>query len=239
MVPQVILQDPRPVSPANDTNVHPRPTLTVTNSTVTGPAGALIYVFEVLPTNTPPLRVLVSDKVLQGETQTSWTVPIDLPIGGWYVWRVHALDSASGAYSPHSYDMWFRVLSSRATLYTLAIDLPAPCFQTRFAIQASSTDSSAGGPFSVVDNYNLRLDSTIAGRTVSGSIGGTTSVPGYAVVISNARGSDLPAPLRGIVGDNGRIAGTFSGSVETRSSYGTSPQCSAPNIGWSLTPQSP
>jgi hypothetical protein len=237
-VVQVILQNPVPISPPSDANVHPRPTLTVRNSVRSGPTGALSYVFEVFDGYVG--SAIASAKVLEIGTETSWTVPVDLTVGTSYRWRVHAIDSATGFSSGYSFDTWFRVLASRATLYTLAIDFPAPCRPTHIDnIYTSTTDSSAGGPFSIVDNFSLRLDSTIAGRTVSGSIGGTTSIPAYSVTISNARGSNLPAPLRGTVGEDGRIAGTFSGFVNMSSSYGAPGECSASNIGWSLTPQSP
>jgi len=234
-VVQVTLQNPVPVSPPYGANVHPRPTLTVSNSGRTGPTGALSYVFELFGSGG---SAIATAKVFESGTETSWTVPFDLSTGT-YGWRVHAIDPAIGLSSGYSLYTSFRVLASRATLYTLVIDFPAPCFQTHLTIYTSSTDSSAGGPFSVVDNYNLRLNSTIVGRGLSGSIGGTTSLFSYSVVISNARGSALPAPLTGIVGDDGRIAGTFSGFVDMSSTIGGPLQCSAPNIGWSLTPQSP
>jgi hypothetical protein len=231
-VPPQVLQEPFPILPVQGANVHPRPTLTVRNAVHSGPVGALTYQFDVASEVSNPPSIVASGTVPEGATQTSWTVPFDLMIGASYAWHVKAIDTGSGATSPYSNYSTLTVLTGQATLYTLAIHFPPTCrYPAAFTIFASSLDAVGGGHFALTtDDDELRLDSTIAGRGISGTIGGSASVPAYYLTISASKDADAPASLSGIVGDDGRLSGTFNGFVKTSSSYATDVSCAASNF---------
>jgi hypothetical protein len=96
----VIIQAPALNSPAdNATLTARRPTLVVTNSARTGPAGAMQYLFEASTDSafgTKAISVLVNE----GSGQTSYTGTDDLPYATRYYWRVKATDP--GHESPYS-----------------------------------------------------------------------------------------------------------------------------------------
>jgi hypothetical protein len=106
--PAISLSVPTPVSPANGITAGAWPTLTVTNSTRSGPAGAVVYRFEVSSSSTfTPL--VVSATVNEGVGQTSYEPSASLAatVGTTYYWRVTALDTtnnvSSGASTARSF----------------------------------------------------------------------------------------------------------------------------------------
>jgi hypothetical protein len=89
------------------------------------------------------------------------------------------------------------------------------------------------------------VTSTYSVMTVGGSISGTrggtaaaASVPS-SVYVSNANDNGAPARVSGTLGASGRMSGTFSGFLKASSSYAGYASCSAPDIGWTITPQQP
>ena len=99
--PPVVLQAPQIVSPANNFNAAPlRPVLTVNNSVRTGPAGSLLYKFEVATTS-GFTTIVASGTVVEGDNgRTVFQVPVSLGITTAYFWRVQSSDPASSTTSP-------------------------------------------------------------------------------------------------------------------------------------------
>jgi hypothetical protein len=99
--PLVAVDPPAPVSPSNGATTSGQPTLTVVNSTRSGPTGAIVYRFDI-STNLTFASVLLSATVPETPTRTSFTPPASLAINVAYYWHVTAIDTASGTASPTS-----------------------------------------------------------------------------------------------------------------------------------------
>lgn len=99
VVVPVVLNAPTPVTPlaGSTQTVSSWPTFTVTNSTRTGPAGAITYRFEV-STSSAFTPLVINQTVVEGTGQTSFTpLPSQMPIAqSGLFWRATALDAASG-----------------------------------------------------------------------------------------------------------------------------------------------
>jgi hypothetical protein len=94
--PQVILQAPALLSPAQNGTASGNPTLTVANAARTGPAGAVFYRFEVSTSASFQPLVFVNTVAEQAGGQTSVTVPVasNTPAGV-YFWRAQATDPSN------------------------------------------------------------------------------------------------------------------------------------------------
>ncbi len=112
--PAVVINAPTPVSPVGNAFTNARPIFTVTNASVTGPAGALTYRFEI--STSPSFSPLtVTGVVPQGTARTTFQPQVDLPAEVTMYWRVSVTDQANGVSSP---------VSAAASFVTaLAIDL--------------------------------------------------------------------------------------------------------------------
>ena len=100
--PAIVIQPPRLASPGVGATVTgSRPTLTVTDSTATGPVGTVFYRFDV-STSASFDTILATGTVQQQAGQTSYTLSQDLATGQTYYWRVVATDPADGVSSAYS-----------------------------------------------------------------------------------------------------------------------------------------
>src|SRR5947207_9674904 len=99
--PQVVITAPAIASPTAGGTVGDNGSLTVSNAAVTGPAGAIVYRFEVSDSTAFTNLVFVST-VGQGANQTSATLTAKLVTNGTYFWRTLASDPSTGASGPYS-----------------------------------------------------------------------------------------------------------------------------------------
>ncbi len=100
--PAITISAPTLSSPGVGATVSTnRPTLTVTNSTTTGPVGSLVYKFE-LSTTSSFDSIAVSGTVSQQSGQTSYTPTTDLDTGVTYYWRVVTTDTTNNISSSYS-----------------------------------------------------------------------------------------------------------------------------------------
>ena len=70
-----------------------RPSFTVNNASVSGPAGTIFYEFQVSPSSSFS-PILASDTVQEQPGRTSWTPSVDLPEGALF-WRARASDPSN------------------------------------------------------------------------------------------------------------------------------------------------
>lgn len=97
--PNVVFAAPAAQTPKEgDAVFSARPTFTVTNAVVTGPAGTVFYDFQV-STSAAFGSLLAAQTVQQGTSTTSWTPTQDLPEGQLF-WRVRAKDPSSDVTGP-------------------------------------------------------------------------------------------------------------------------------------------
>ncbi len=126
--PAVTLGAPTPSQPASGTSTsNLRPTLTVTNVARTGPAGALVYRFD-LATNSGFSPVLQSGTVPEGNGTTSFVPASDLALEGTFYWRAQAVDAANGVTSPFSTVQTFATIATidlRTVNYQRFVNLSA------------------------------------------------------------------------------------------------------------------
>ena len=100
--PQVVIQAPAQVSPSNGgTSNGAAPTLTVSDSARTGPAGAITYRFEVSDSSSFANLIGVAT-VGEQSGQTTASVNGNFTANATYYWRVRADDVANGVSSPYS-----------------------------------------------------------------------------------------------------------------------------------------
>lgn len=97
----VVLGVPGPVSPGNgSTTANNKPTLEVTNASVTGPATQIHYLFEVATDAAMATRVVSAD-VVAGSGRTSYTFTAELAASTRFYWRARAFDALRiGEWSP-------------------------------------------------------------------------------------------------------------------------------------------
>ena len=92
--PAVTLSTPVLASPGAGATVGGQPTLTVNNVQRTGPAGQLVYRFEVSATSSFASLLAATSVVEQGDGTTTTTINANLGNGN-YFWRVQASDPAN------------------------------------------------------------------------------------------------------------------------------------------------
>jgi hypothetical protein len=101
--PTIVLNAPVPASPADGTASQGWPTLVVNNSVRTGPAGALVYRFDI-STTSDFNNIVATGSVAEGSGQTSFTpnvspLPADQTT---FYWRAVAIDPLNQVSSPAS-----------------------------------------------------------------------------------------------------------------------------------------
>jgi hypothetical protein len=99
--PAIVLSQPVALAPLTGTQASSRPTLTVTNIVRLGPAGSLVYTFEIA-TNPGFSPVAISGTVAEGSGQTSFTPAADLAPNVTYYWHATAFDRTNSVSSPPS-----------------------------------------------------------------------------------------------------------------------------------------
>jgi hypothetical protein len=98
----VVLNAPVLVAPADGTVATSWPTFTVNNSTRSGPAGNLVYRFDIA-TGSDFATITITSSVPEGAGQTSYTPTAAFPADQTTLyWRVTAIDSANSVQSPAS-----------------------------------------------------------------------------------------------------------------------------------------
>jgi hypothetical protein len=88
----VVIEPPVSVSPAANatvTSIHPR--LTVTNARRTGPAGGIMYLFEIADSDAFTNKVATAT-IAEQSNQTAFDTPVDLGYNKVYYWHVRAYD---------------------------------------------------------------------------------------------------------------------------------------------------
>jgi hypothetical protein len=152
--PAIVINAPTPVAPVNGAKTSGQPTLTVTNATRTGPAGAIVYRFDI-STSPTFATVAVTGIVPEAGGQTSYTpAPPGLTPNTTYYWRATAIDQTNSISGPPSATLSF--------ITSLAIDLnqviisyagapnPASWPQTATIIAVEQDGSqAAGGPMCI------------------------------------------------------------------------------------------
>jgi hypothetical protein len=101
--PPIVLTPPIPIGPLNGTTSAGWPSFTVNNSVKFGPAGSLLYRFEIA-TTASFTTILLTGTVAETPNQTTFTPPSGLspPAQPSLFWRATALDSANAISSPAS-----------------------------------------------------------------------------------------------------------------------------------------
>ena len=101
--PAIVLQAPVLGDPAPNTTVAPTPTLNVNNVQRTGPAGKIVYLFQV--SDSPSFSNIVFSASTSERTDLTWTslnVTTQLTVQKTYYWRVQASDATNSVTSPFS-----------------------------------------------------------------------------------------------------------------------------------------
>jgi hypothetical protein len=145
--PTIVLSPPVAVSPLTGTLAASRPTFTVSNIVRLGPAGALVYTFEIAsnPSFSP---VAVSGTVSEGAGQTSFAPATDLAPSVTYYWRATAIDATNSLSSPPSTTQFFTTMA-RTRQEDLAAQLGLPLWP--------GTQPSGGTGQAVMgDNWNVQ-----------------------------------------------------------------------------------
>jgi hypothetical protein len=156
----VVIQPPGPVSPANGSSVtSATPTLVVADSTRTGPAGSISYIFQVA-TDANFTNVVATGQVAETSGQTSYTVSATLTASTTYYWRALATDSSHA--SPYS---------ATASFVTPAASAPPP---------------TSGGPVQINGvwfdhSWTGNVENALRGLLATG-LGGPDALNGQAVV---------------------------------------------------------
>jgi hypothetical protein len=106
--PQIVIGAPVISDPASGATVGTKPTFVTRNATRTGPAGAIVYEFEVSTTSAFTSTVASAAVPEQAGATTSWTPANDLPAGTLF-WRVRATDPSNSEASPFTNGTSFAV----------------------------------------------------------------------------------------------------------------------------------
>jgi len=123
--PEVVLQAPVLVSPANGGNLSSQAPLIVNNVVRSGPAGALTYRFEVSDSNSFGNLVFTAT-VNEQSNQTQTIMNARLTTNGTYFWRARASDNSNGVTGPFSSAFTFKYVPfdlSQATIVNSPSDL--------------------------------------------------------------------------------------------------------------------
>jgi hypothetical protein len=94
----IIIDPPAPIGPLTGTTTQPRPTLRVANSTRSGPAGAITYLFEIA-TSSAFTTIVTSSTKSETPSETDFTPNADLATGSTFYWRATAIDPSNGVSS--------------------------------------------------------------------------------------------------------------------------------------------
>jgi hypothetical protein len=101
--PQVVIQAPVPVSPINGANSSGQtPSFTITNASRTGPAGPIVYRFELSDSAAFANLLGVTAVTEQSGGQTTAQINAGLVANATYYWRAGATDTTSGISGPFS-----------------------------------------------------------------------------------------------------------------------------------------
>lgn len=112
--PAVTIGAPTAVGPIGGAQTGARPTFTITNASVQGPAGAITYQFDV-STIATFTSIVMTASVAAGQNQTSFTPTSDLPINVTLFWRAIGSDATNSVTGPPS--------TAQSFTTSLAIDL--------------------------------------------------------------------------------------------------------------------
>ena len=174
----VVIQAPTLVSPAQGALLTVlRPTLTIQNSTRTGPAGAITYAFEASTDAVFAGGKFATVGVPEGSGQTSYTLNTDLPTNTTIFWRVRAFDS--GHTSPYSQIRQFQT--------------PAPAAVT----PPPSSGGGGGSPDDQLDLNNVTIQlgpRNIASWPVTSTVTGT-STNGGSLCINHTKLGKWPTTI--------------------------------------------
>jgi len=144
----VVVSAPSPIAPLTGATTNTRPTLRVTNSTRTGPAGAITYRFEISTSSTFS-PIVVSATTNEGINETGYIVNTDLTPGTTYYWRCTALDASNNVSSTPSPIQSFTPQQSQAEALAKQIGITlwpgaAPTGQTGHATMGEAGPFGAG-----------------------------------------------------------------------------------------------
>ncbi len=119
--PVIVINAPVPVSPADGTSSTGWPALTVNNAVRTGPAGSLVYRFD-LSTTSDFTNITITSSVAEGGGQTSFTpnvtpLPPDQSV---LYWRAVAIDPQNAVQSPPSATQSFKEANPPSKAATIA-----------------------------------------------------------------------------------------------------------------------
>ena len=200
------IRAPQSLSPVMDGIESTRPTIVFKNATRSGDVGPLVYRFEIRTSgaysNSP---VITSGLIPEGQTSTSWTVPIDLMVETTYTALVYAIDSTTGFESPAGRSWEFLVIGSQYSKATLSVT--SSC-RSSTTMPAAFLGRVGDSPFVVRTASSLVLNLHASGlsRQWTGTIGGGTT----AVSISAGDGV-TPAQTTVVLQADGTLAGTAHG----------------------------
>jgi hypothetical protein len=111
MGPEVVLATPTLVSPSANGVASGQAVLVVNNVARSGPAGSIVYRFDVADSSSFDHLVFSSSVDEQSGSQTSVVVTGSLSSGATYFWRVQAFDAASAVTTPFSNVISFRFIA--------------------------------------------------------------------------------------------------------------------------------
>lgn len=173
----IVIGMPNPVSPNNGVTLANRAaTLVIQNAAVSGPAGAILYQFEIATDSSMASRV-VSAEVGAGSAQTSYTSP-ELLASTTYFWRARAFDSGRAG-------DWTAVRSF-VTPTPVVIGTPTPFSPGNGATLSSRTptlmiqNAAVTGPAGpIVYQFEIATDSGMANRVVNAEVSAGSETTSY------------------------------------------------------------
>lgn len=144
----VVLGAPSPIGPLTGATTNTRPTLRVTNSTRSGPSGAITYLFEVSSSSTFN-PTIISATQNEGVNETGYIVTSDLTPGTTYYWRATATDATNNVSSTPSPVQSFTPTRSQAEALAAQIGITlwpgaAPIENTGHATMGEAGQYGAG-----------------------------------------------------------------------------------------------
>jgi hypothetical protein len=145
--PQVVIGAATLVAPAAGATLGDKGSLTVSNASVTGPAGQIVYRFEVSDSNAFTNLVFASS-VNQTSGSTSASMTAKLVTNGNYFWRVQVSDPTTGVVGPYSTVGSFKFVPFDMT-QAVILDNPRDLGSWAETSKVTSVDFSTG--FVLVD----------------------------------------------------------------------------------------
>jgi len=223
---EVVIDTPTPIQPINDGLADARPTLTVRNAAHRGPAGALVYRFDISP-DASFTATLTSGTALEGGGTTSFTSAAEVPLATLLYWRARAQDTASGVVGAASAPqrMYATRLGTRPARLTLHEGSQCKPSRTRdYEFDGTLVDTGATlaltlprivGPSA--DRF-LTLDLTRTANAFTGMLQGSyVARNGWEIVVGGpASVGTQPTGVASVAGSvvpDGRLSGTFDGSL--------------------------